>query len=156
MRNNHVQAADGEIAPPIATDRDVTKLRSAEDAQLFLAAIVDSSDDAIATYTPAGIILTWNHGAEAISGYSAREAIGRHASIVVPPERQHTFALLTERILQGNAVSQYEGVCLSRDGRRIPVSLTACPVRNADGVLVAISVILRDISERRESERARA
>ena len=88
------------------------------EAQRFLAAIVEGSEDAIIASTPAGIILTWNRGAEAVFGYSAGEAIGKHVSMLVPPERMPGLAQLTEQALQGNAVSQREGLCLRKDGRR--------------------------------------
>ena len=156
MQISPVQDSNGETVSYLAIKHDVTGKRAAEEARSLLAAIVESSDDAIVACTPACIILTWNRGAEAISGYSAGEVIGKHASLLVPPERQHELAQLAEHVLQGNAVSQFEGVCMRKDGTKFPMSLTACPIRNTAGEVVAISTILRDISERREDERARA
>ena len=156
MRITPVRDSNGEIVSYIAIKQDVTERRAAEEAQRFLAAIVESSEDAIVAYTPAGIILTWNRGAEAIFGYSAEEAIGKHVSMLVAPERLPGLAHFTEQVLQGNAVSQYEGLCLRKDGRRFHVSVTGSPIRNAAGEVVAISAILRDISERQEAEQARA
>ena len=87
MRITPVEDANGEIVSYIAIKHDVTERRKAEEAQRFLAAIVESSEDAIVAYTPAGVILTWNRGAEAVFGYSAGEAIGKHLSMVVAPGR---------------------------------------------------------------------
>ena len=154
MRITPVRDSKGEIASYIAIKHDVTERRAAEEAQRFLAAIVESSEDAIAAYTPAGIILTWNRGAEAIFGYTAGEAIGKHVSMLA--ERPAGLAHFTEQVLQGKVVSQYEGLCRRKDGRRFHVSVTGSPIRNAAGEVVAISAVLRDISERQEAEQARA
>src|ERR1700685_2352224 len=116
---------------------------------------MESSDDAIFAYTPAGLILTWNRGAEAIFGYSAGEAIGKHVSLVFAPERLPFPPQFTERILQGHAIRPYESVCQRQDGRSVPVSVTGFPVRNSAGDVTAVSLILRDISERREREQSR-
>lgn len=156
MRIAPVENSNGEVVSYIAIKRDVTGQRAAEETRALLAAIVESSDDAIAALTTAGIILTWNRGAEEIFGYTSAEVIGKHVSVLSPPERQDRLARLLERMLQGIAVSQYEGICLRKDGRRLHVCLTGSPVRNAEGETAAISVILRDISERHEGERASA
>jgi PAS domain S-box-containing protein len=156
MQITPVEGSNGEIVSYIAIKHDVTERRAAEEAQGFLAAIVESSEDAILAFTPAGMILTWNRGAEAAFGHSAGDAIGEHLSILLAPERLPLLPNFTERILRGNAIPQRESVCLHKDGRRIHVSVTGSPIRNAAGEVAAISVILRDISERREAEQARA
>jgi PAS domain S-box-containing protein len=154
MQITPVQGADGRINSYIAIKRDVTERRAAEEAQRLLAAIVESSEDAIAAYTPAGAILTWNRGAETIFGYSATEAIGKPLSLLAEfPDRLTQF---TERILQGNVVSQYEGVGLRKDGRRVYVAVTGSPVRNSAGEVTAVSAILRDITQRHDEEQAQA
>ena len=117
MRITPVRDSKGEIASYIAIKHDVTERRAAEEAQRFLAAIVESSEDAIAAYTPAGIILTWNRGAESIFGYTAEEAIGKHVSMLA--ERPAGLAHFTEQILHGKVVSQYEGLCRRQDGRSL-------------------------------------
>ena len=156
MRITPVRNSRGEIVSYIAIKQDVTERRAAAEAQAFLAAAVEGSADAIFASTPAGIIRTWNRGAEAVYGLSAEEAIGKPVSILVPPERMHGLAPLVARVLQGEAISQYENVGLHKDGRRIQVSLTAAPILNAAGEVTAISIALRDISERKNAERARA
>ncbi|MGD0363228.1 MAG: PAS domain S-box protein [Bryobacteraceae bacterium] len=152
MRITPVRDAHGEIVSYIAIKHDITERRAAEEAQRLLAAIVEGSGDAIVASTLEGRIRTWNRGAEALYGHSAAEAIGKPFSILVPPERQHRLAQLKERILQGHCISQYEGQGLHKDGHRFHVSLTAAPIRNCDGEVAAISVILRDITERRQAE----
>ncbi len=117
---------------------------------------MDGTEDAIVAYSAAGKILTWNHGAEAILGYSAGEAIGKNVSAMVPPERRQALSDLTRQVLSGTAVSQYEGLCLRKDGRRIDVSVTGCPLRDSAGEVAAVSTILRDTSGRRKAEQAQA
>ena len=100
MRITPVKGSSGEIVNFIAIKRDVTKRREAQDAQRLLAAIAESSEDAIIAHTPEGIILTWNRAAEVIFGYSAGDAIGTHVSMVVAPEWRSRLARLTEQVLQ--------------------------------------------------------
>jgi len=154
MRISPVRGSSGEIESYIAVKRDVTERRAAEEAQGFLAAIVESSDDAIVAYSPDGIILTWNKGAEGIFGYSAREAVGMAVSALLAPERVALLPAFTERILQGNSVPQYDSVCRRRDGRIFAVSVTASPIKNQAGKVVAITLILRDIEVRKQTENA--
>jgi PAS domain S-box-containing protein len=151
-----VEDSTGEIVSYIAIKRDVTGRRAEEEARAFLAAIVESSEDAIAACTPEGIILTWNRGAETIFGYSAGEAIGKHVSMLMAPGRLPDLAYFTAQVSQGITVSQYESLCRRKDGRGFHVSVTGSPVRNATGEVIAISAVMRDISERREAEQARA
>ena len=130
MRITPVMDPKGEIVSYIAIKRDVTERRAAEEAQKFLAAIVESSEDAIVAYTPDGVILTWNRGAERISGYSAGDAIGKHVSMLVPADRLAELTQFSEQILLGDTASQPEGMCLRKDGRSIYVSLTGAPIRD--------------------------
>jgi two-component system sensor histidine kinase/response regulator len=152
MRISPVLGSGGEITSYLAIKRDVTERRVVEDAQRFLAAIVESSQDAILSYTPAGIILTWNRGAEAIFGYSAQDAIGKPVSMLVSPERASRLEHLTEQVLQGISVSQHEGLCRRQDGVPVYVSATACPIKNSFGDVAAVSVILHDVSGRKRTE----
>ncbi len=156
MRITPVQGPSGEIVSYIAIKHDVTERRAAEEAQRFLAAIVESSEDAILTFTPDGAILTWNPGAERIFGHSAADAIGQPMSVLVAPERLPLLPRYAESVLQGNAPPQYESICLHRNGRRVYVSVTGAPIRGSDGKVSAIAVILRDITERHAAEQARA
>jgi PAS domain S-box-containing protein len=156
MRITPVRDSAGEIISYIAFKQDVTARRKAEDAQAFLAAIVESSDEAIIAFTPEGVIRAWNGGAGAIFGYSAAEAIGQHVSMLIAAERIPNLPRYIEQVLEGKTIPQYESVCVHQDGRIIHVSITGSPIRNRAGEVTAISVILRDISEQREAEQARA
>jgi PAS domain S-box-containing protein len=156
MRIAPVEGANGEVVNYIAIKRDVTGRRTSDEARALLAAIVDGSDDAIASCSTAGIVLSWNRAAEEIFGYSAAEIMGKHVSMLVPPDRLDSLLNLLDRIQRGQPVSQHEGVCLHKDGRRFHISVTGSPVRNAAGEMVAISAVVRDISERREGEQAQA
>jgi PAS domain S-box-containing protein len=156
MRIAPVEGPTGAIVSYIAIKHDITDRRAAEEAQGFMAAIVENSDDAIIAYSPDGTIRTWNRGAEATFGYSAREAVGRPFSIVVPPERLPRLPGFTDGILQGKAIPQYEAVTLHKDGRRIHTSVTGSAIRNRAGEAVGISVIFRDVSARNEAGQSRA
>jgi PAS domain S-box-containing protein len=152
MRITPVRSSNGEIVNFIAIKRDVTKRREAQDAQRLLAAIAESSEDAIVAYTPEGIILTWNRAAEVIFGYCAREAIGTHVSMVVAPERRSRLERLTEQALQGYSVLQLEGIFVHRDGHSVNVSASAYPIKNSLGEVDAVAVSLRDNCERKPAE----
>ena len=138
----------------ILEDPGLTQRKAAAEARRFLAAIVECSEDAIAAFTPSGELLTWNRGAEVIFGYSAGEAIGMNVSVLA--ERPAGLVNFVEQVLQGHTVSQYEGLCRRKDGRTLDVSVTGSPIRDEDGDVVAISAVLRDISERKEAEQTRA
>ncbi len=117
-----------------------------------LAAIVDSSDDAIISATPEGIITIWNAGAERLMGYTADEAIGRSVGILIPPERQEEECKIFEQVRQGQRVDHFETERLRKDGGRVPISLTAVPIRDGQGRITGISEIARDVSERNYME----
>ena len=156
MRIVPVRAPDGLIVSYVATTRDVPQELADEEAHRFLAAIVEGSDDAIIASTPAGIVLTSNRGAEVLLGYTAGEMIGKHVDTFVPPGPSSRMADGGEQVSQGGNLSRYDGVCLHKDGRKILVNVTASPVRDSAGEVVAISAILRDITQRQATEHARA
>jgi PAS domain S-box-containing protein len=120
---------------------------------LVLAAVVESSDDAIITQSLDGKIETWNQAAERMFGYAAGEAVGRLISIIVPPERLEEEDAAVESIRRGDAVRHFETERVSKTGRRIPVSITVSPVRTPTGEVYGISRIARDLTERRALER---
>lgn len=156
MRVSPVRGAEGGISGYIAIKQDVTERRKAEEAQALLASIVESSEEAIVACTPDGIILSWNRGAEILYGYTADEAIGTHVSGMVAPERRHLLPSLFGPVLAGSGVRHHEGLALHKDGRKIPVSGTGCPIQNAAGQVIAISIILRDLTYRNQADEARA
>ncbi len=136
---------------------DITERKRAEEGLARLAAIVESTDDAILSRTLDGAITTWNRGAERLYGYPADEVLGRHVSALVPPDRQHELEHITERMTRGERMEHFETVRLRKDGTQVDVSISLSPVKDAAGRVVAVATIARDISERRrvETERAR-
>ncbi len=147
----------GEYGKPrqyIAIRTDITERKRAEEAQAWLAAIVESSDDAIISKTLDGTITAWNHGAEKLFGYSAAEVIGKSMSLLIPPERADEEPDILRRIGRGKSVEHFETVRLRTNGRRIDVSVTISPIKNSSGAIVGASNIARDISERRQAEKA--
>ncbi|MDQ4144439.1 MAG: PAS domain S-box protein [Actinomycetota bacterium] len=137
---------------------DISQRRQEQEARFRLAAIVESSEDAILSKTLGGEITSWNAGAERLYGYRAEEAIGQDVSMLLPPERAGETERLLERIRSGERISQFETVRITKDGRRVDVSLTASPVGNESGEIIGAAAIARDISERKrvESELAAA
>ena len=153
MRVAPVRDARGKTTGYIAIKHDVTERRAAEETQAFLAAIVENSEDSIIACTPDGTIRAFNRGAEAIFGYSPIEAIGRHMAMLVPPDRYQALEMLAQKLRKGERLSQHEGFCLRKDGSEFQVSASGFPIVNAAGEVVAISNILRDITERKQLER---
>jgi len=123
-------------------------------AQAYLAAIVSSSDDAIISKTFDGIIQTWNAGAQRIFGYTAEEIIGQSITRLIPPERQDEEPKLLERLRRGESIDHFETVRVTKGGRRIDISLTVSPVRDANCRLIGASKIARDITQRKQAEAA--
>jgi PAS domain S-box-containing protein len=121
-------------------------------AQALLAAIVATTDDAIVSKTLDGIILTWNAGAERLFGYSADEAIGQSIALVIPPERQDEEMSILSRLRSGERLEHFETVRITKDGRRIDVSLTVSPLRDASGRVFGASKVARDITQRKQAE----
>jgi len=117
-----------------------------------LRAIVESSADAIISKNLEGVIESWNSGAEQLFGYTAEEAIGKSMTLVVPPDRTHEESDIIERIRHGGRVTHFETVRVRKDGRQIDVSLTISPIRDAQGNVVGVSHVARDISEQRKLE----
>jgi len=128
-------------------------VNTVDPSPLVLAAVVESSDDAIITQSLAGIIETWNRAAERMFGYSAGEAVGRPVSMLVPPERIDEEEGAVERIRRGDPVKHFETEGVGKNGRRVPVSVTISPVLTPTGEIYGISRIARDLTERRTLER---
>ena len=122
--------------------------------QALLAAIVASSDDAIISKTLEGIITSWNEGAERLFGYTAKEAIGKPITMLIPPDRTNEAEMILSRLRRGERVHQFETVRLAKDGRLIEISLTISPIRNDAGALVGASKVARDISLQKRAQRA--
>ncbi len=134
--------------------REMTASFAARDAQStsFLAAIVNSSEDAIITKTLDGVITSWNPGAERIYGYTAEEAIGRSISFIAPPERKGEIADFLRRIARGERVEHFETDRVHKDGRRLRISLTVSPICDDAARVIGASAIARDITERKRAD----
>jgi PAS domain S-box-containing protein len=136
---------------------DVSERKRAGQAQAYLAAIIDSSDDAIIGKDLDGTIKSWNRGAETIYGYSADEVVGLSMSILIPPHQVDEVPGMLERIKRGEKIHNYENARVRKDGTSIDVSLTMSPVKDAAGRVIGAATIARDISElkqaRQEAER---
>ncbi|KUG19808.1 MAG: PAS domain S-box protein [Methanomicrobiaceae archaeon] len=142
----------GEVAGVFAAARDITERKQAEEEWSRLAAIVDSSDDAIIGKSLDGIITSWNFGAEKLYGYTAREAVGRHVSLLLPPAHADDIDQILEKVRQGEPLLHYETVRMSKGGNLVEVSLAISPIRDREGRLVGASTIARDVTERRRAE----
>lgn len=143
----------GEVVGWLAVARDISERKQAQAVQALLSSIVESSEDAIVGRTLEGRIISWNPAAERLYGYSAEEAIGRSISLIVPPERRDELPGILVRLHQGQRISNFETVCLTKAGRRIDVSLTISPIRDAAGRVTGASTTARDITGRLRAER---
>jgi PAS domain S-box-containing protein len=145
--------AAGAIEHFVAVKQDMTSRNLAEEAQNRLAAIVESSEDAIVSKSLEGVIQTWNGGAERLFGYRAEEAIGKPFTLIMAPERMDEEAQVLALVARGQRVEHFETVCVAKDGRRMEVSLTVSPVKDRQGQITAASKIVRDIGEIVEARR---
>ena len=132
---------------------DITERRRGEETRSRLAAIVESSDDAILSKNLDGVILTWNQAAEKMYGYLASEVVGRSISLLVPPDRAGEEYSILERLRQGERLENFETVRSKKDGTLIDVSLNISPMPDASGRITGASVIARDVTARKRSER---
>lgn len=135
-----------------AGNRDITERKRAEVTRWQLAAIVESSNDAIIGKTPDGIITSSNKGAETIYGYAADEIIGKSITILASPSRHAEVHELLERVRKGGTVANHESERIRKDGALIQVALTLSPIRDASGNITGISTIARDITEKKRME----
>jgi len=133
---------------------DVTQIRRHQEAMVFLAAIVQSSDDAIIGTDLNGTILSWNRGAERTYGYTAEEAVGLPISTLSSPRQNFENDAILQRVNAGDPLSHYETKRLTKDGREIDVSLNVSPLLNAEGRIIGVSTIARDITRRKIAEEA--
>jgi PAS domain S-box-containing protein len=135
---------------------DVTKRKHLEAERAKLAAIVDSSDDAIIGNDLNDIIITWNAAAERLFGYRSAEVVGQPINFVIPPDLQPEELIILDRLRHDEPLDHFETVRVARDGRRIPISVTLSPIRDAAGAIIGASTIARDITDRKQAEAKRA
>jgi two-component system sensor kinase FixL len=131
---------------------DLSKRKQAEETRKNLAAIVESSDDAILSKTLEGKITSWNAGAEKVYGYSASEIVGQNVSTLAPTDLKEEVTGILERLKRGESVDHLETARMTKDGRQIDVSLTISPIRDERGTIIAASTIARDITARKRAE----
>jgi PAS domain S-box-containing protein len=149
-------AANGEAERSIGISLDITERKRAEEALLRYAAIVEASEDAIASGTLNGIIVSWNTGAQHMYGYTEAEAVGKPITMILPPELRDEENKILETVRAGGHISQFETVRVAKTGKRINVSLTISPIKDSSGRVVGVSGIARDITERKRAEEALA
>ncbi|HZO14445.1 MAG TPA: PAS domain S-box protein, partial [Polyangiaceae bacterium] len=151
-----IRDAEGRVQGVVLVFRSIEQKKRTEDAlselQAQLAAIVESSQDAIVSKTLEGRIVSWNAGAEQLFGYTQDEVRGQPVTIIIPPERHDEERMILERLRSGERIAHYETVRVSKQGRRIHVSLTISPMRDLSGRIVGASKIARDISDRKRAE----
>jgi PAS domain S-box-containing protein len=144
----------GNIVGAAKIVRDITRQKKLEEAALRLAAIVESSDDAIASKNLNGIITSWNRSAEKLFGYKPEEIIGKHITTIIPPELHHDEDMILSKIRRGEKIDHFETIRLHKNGERIEVSLTISPVKDEDGNVIGAAKIVRNITETNKIERA--
>jgi PAS domain S-box-containing protein len=132
--------------------QDITERKTAAEAKSRLAAIVETSEDAIISKNLLGMIMTWNKGAERLFGYKAEEVIGKNINILLPAERFFEEAKILALIRQGKTVEHLETVRVTKDGKRLQVFITSSPIKSVDGRIIGASKIIRDITALKQSE----
>jgi PAS domain S-box-containing protein len=134
---------------------DVTARKQIEEARFRLAAVVESSNDAIVSKSLEGIISTWNQGAQRMFGYEAAEIVGKPVAVLIPRERIDEEPAIIEKLKRGEKVENYETVRQCKDGRLVDVSLTVSPIKDGAGRIIGASKILRDITQKKRDQQAR-
>ena len=146
--------ASGNLCSVLESNRDITGSKHAEEAQNRLAAIVESSDDAIVSKGLDGIITSWNKAAERMFGYTANDAIGQHITLIIPSDRKDEENDILARIGRGERIDHFQTVRQRKDGTLLDVSVTISPVRDASGRVTGASKVARDITAQRRTEQA--
>jgi PAS domain S-box-containing protein len=150
-----IAGEDGSAIGASQVAREINTGWVSEHASAHLAAIVESSDDAIISKDLSGVVMTWNKAAERLYGYTAAEMMGRPMALLLPPDRPDEEAIILDRLRAGERVEHFETVRRRKDGKQIDVSLTVSPIHDKDGTVRGASHVARDISERRHLETQR-
>jgi PAS domain S-box-containing protein len=151
LETEHVARAEADAATQIKGKLLEVQEREEAGARR-LAAIVDSSDDAIVSKTVEGVITSWNRGAERMFGWTAAEAIGHHINLIIPEDRRGEEDDVLARIRRGETIDHYETVRVAKDRRLLNISITVSPLKDSTGRIIGASKIARDITERRRLE----
>jgi len=150
---NDPEARPDNVSQSLLDELPSLRLK-ADKAIGLLAAIVDSSDDAIISKSLDGVITSWNAGAERLFGYTTEEAVGQHISLIIPPNRSGEERIILERLSRGERIDHFDTVRMRKDGTTLDISLTISPVKDATGKIVGASKIVRDVTQRKRVERA--
>jgi PAS domain S-box-containing protein len=142
----------GQLKHFISVAEDISARREGEEARYRLAAIVESSEDAIVSKNLNGIIQSWNTGAQRIFGFSPEEAVGQSITMIIPPELRDEEKQIIRRLRNGERIEHYETVRMTKSGERLNISLTVSPVRDSRGRIIGASKIARDVTERKRIE----
>ena len=135
-------------------EHELTELaQKAEAASARLAAIVDSSEDAIIGTTLDGVITSWNRSAEKMFGYTAAQALGQYISLIIPAEQQSEEDNALAHLRRGEKIDHFETERQAKDGRRVSISLTVSPIKDVAGRIIGASNVARDITERKQAEK---
>src|SRR5262245_48989711 len=154
LNARRLELDDGSPQMILLAIEDVTERQHADVITASLAAIVNSSDDAIMGIDLNGVITSWNKGAERLFGYTGQETIGQPITMLIPPDRQHEESEMLARINQGEPVDHFETVRLRKNRSPLEISLTISPIKDATGKVIGASKIARDITKRKQAEEA--
>ncbi len=143
---------EGTLTGALNTLIDFTEQKQGENKQAMLAAIVDSSEDAIISKTLDGIITSWNKTAETLFGYTEAEAIGKHINLLIPQERRAEEKMIIDRVRNNEKTAHFETIRMAKNGREIPLSLSVSPVKDSTGKIIGASKIARDITLQKRTE----
>ncbi|HUF93688.1 MAG TPA: ATP-binding protein [Candidatus Limnocylindria bacterium] len=153
LRGQAMRDGDERVVRLLGVATDITERKAAEAKSRELAALVESSEDAIIGKTLEGVIVSWNRGAQRIYGYTEEEARGRPLAFLLPPDRAAEMAAILESVRRGEAVESLDAVCVRGDGGFVEVSLTVSPVRDAAGRIVGAASIARDMTAKRRVDK---
>lgn len=151
---NPIRDEDGRLTGAVNTMVEVDERKESEAAAARLAAIVESSDDAIVSKDLKGVIRSWNQGAENIFGYTAEEAVGQSITLIIPEERLHEEDEILSRLRRGERIEHFTTVRQRKDGGLLDISLTVSPIKDSEGRVLGASKIARDITEARRAQAA--
>lgn len=143
---------DAVLAGVVLIFRDITQKRIADRARNWLASIIESSDDAVASKTLDGIITSWNAGAERLFGYTADEIVGQPIFTIIPPQLYEQEREILARLRAGQRIEHFDTMRLRKDGTLIDISLTVSPIRDNSGLIVGASKVARDVTQRKRME----
>jgi PAS domain S-box-containing protein len=149
-----VLSPSGDVVEFVGTMMDITERKRGEQATRLLAAVVESSHDAIVSKDLDGMITSWNKAAERLFGYAAEEAVGQNILLIIPPGRRDEERAIIERLTRGERIDHFETVRMRKDGSLLDVALTISPMKDAEGRIVGASKLARDVTERKRAEEA--